>query len=357
VRKKLGLILGLVALAVSSVACAPHATQDSLKPQGPYADKIYHLFVPVFWMGVVVFVLVEGGILWFGIKYRHREGRDRMPPQIHGNTRLEIGWTILPAVVLAVIAVPTVATIWDLARKPPPNAINVTVTGQQWWWKFTYTDPDMKTAGGSQLITSDELVIPTGRTVYLSVTSGFGNIGDFEVIHSFWVPELAGKQDAVPGRTNHILLQADHPGTYLGQCAEFCGLSHANMRFHVTALSPTDYAAWVQNQLADSVTPQSGSEAAAGMNLFLNPLPNGQGTCIACHSISGTSAAGIAGPNLTHFASRDCFSGCLFENADAAQIAAWLRDPPAVKPGSKMPNYHLSETEIQQLVAYLMSLK
>jgi cytochrome c oxidase subunit II len=352
VRKKLGLVLGLVALAVVLAACGlSHPTQNSLKPEGPYADKIYDLFVPVFWMGAAVFVLVEGGILWFGIKYRHREGRDRMPPQIHGNTRLEIGWTIVPAILLAVIAVPTVATIWDLARKPPPNAINVTVTGQQWWWKFTYTDPEMKTAGGAQLITADDLVIPTGRTVYLSVTSGFGNIGDAEVIHSFWVPELAGKQDAVPGRTNHILMQADHPGTYLGQCAEFCGLSHANMRVHVTALSPTDYAAWVQNQLADSVTPAPGSQAEAGMNALLG------GQCVNCHSISGTAAAGVAGPNLTHFASRDCFAGCLFQNSDPAQIAAWLRDPPALKPGSKMPDYHLSETEIQQLVAYLMSLK
>jgi cytochrome c oxidase subunit 2 len=351
VRKKALVVLGLLALAIAFSACAPHASQDSLKPAGPYAREVKNLFVPVFWVAVGVFVIVEGLIVFFLFKYRHRKGQDRMPPQIHGNTRLEIGWTILPAVVLAVVMVPTVATIWDLARRPPSDALNVTVIGQQWWWKFEYTDADMQTAAETPgpITTANELVIPTGRVVYLTVTSGVGGVGDAEVIHSFWVPELAGKQDAIPNHENHILLQADAPGIYEGQCAEFCGFSHAIMKFHVRAMTPEDFAAWSAGQKQDAIKPTGGA-AASGFDTFMQ-------TCITCHTIQGTPAQGIAAPNLTHFASRECMVGCLLDNQDSADIARWLRDPPAVKPGSFMPNYHLSEDQIQDLVAYLQTLK
>jgi cytochrome c oxidase subunit 2 len=351
VRKKVLVVLGLLALAIAFAACAPNASQDSLKPAGPYAREVKDLFVPVFWVAVAVFVIVEGLIVYFLFKYRHREGRDRMPPQIHGNTRLEIGWTILPAVVLAVVMVPTVATIWDLARKPPSGALNVTVVGQQWWWKFEYTDADMQTAAEvpGPITTSSELVIPTGRVVYLTITAGVGGIGDAEVNHSFWVPELAGGQDAIPNHENHILLQADHPGIYEGQCKEFCGLSHGLMKFHVRAVTPDEFQTWVAGQKEDAIRPTSGL-AASGFDAFMN------GQCIQCHTIQGTPAQGIAGPDLTHFASRLCFAGCLLGNDNPDDIARWLRDPGAVKPGSFMPNYHLPEDEIQDLVQYLQTL-
>jgi cytochrome c oxidase subunit II len=367
VRKKVLWAFGLVALALLLAACAPHATQDSLKAQGPYAREIKSLFVPVFWIAAAVFVLVEGGIVFISIKWRHRKGRDRMPPQTHGNTRLEIGWTIAPALVLAIVMVPTIATIWSLAKTPPATALHVTVGGHQWWWSFEYTDADMKTGYGSNepITTGDVMVIPAGRTVYLSLTSGGGALNggvagtnpDFEVIHSFWIPELAGKQDVVPGRTNHILLQADHPGTYYGQCAEFCGLQHGKMKFRVVALDSTDWASWVANEKLPGATPTD-SLAAQGMDTFMNPLSGG-GTCIACHAIGGTDAGGTAGPNLTHFAASDhqCFAGCDWDTTDVVALKAWLRDPNAVKLGSKMPNYHLTEAEISALVAYLESLK
>jgi cytochrome c oxidase subunit 2 len=352
VRKKVLVVLGLLALAIAFAACAPNASQDSLKPAGPYAREVKDLFVPVFWVAVAVFVIVEGLIVYFLFKYRHREGRDRMPPQIHGNTRLEIGWTILPAVVLAVVMVPTVATIWDLARKPPSGALNVTVVGQQWWWKFEYTDADMQTAAEvpGPITTSSELVIPTGRVVYLTITAGVGGIGDAEVNHSFWVPELAGGQDAIPNHENHILLQADHPGIYEGQCKEFCGLSHGLMKFHVRAVTPDEFQTWAAGQKEDAIRPTSGL-AASGFDAFMN------GQCIQCHAIQGSPAQGIAGPDLTHFASRLCFAGCLLGNDNPDDIARWLRDPPAVKPGSFMPNYHLPEDEIQDLIQYLQTLK
>ena len=351
-RRKVLLVLGLMALAVAFAACAPNASQDSLKPAGPYAREVKNLFVPVFWVAVAVFVLVEGLIVFFLVKYRHRKGQDRMPPQVHGNTRLEIGWTILPAVVLAVVMVPTVATIWDLARKPPGDALNVKVIGQQWWWKFEYSDADMQTAAETPgpITTANELVIPTDRVVYLTVTSGVGGIGDAEVIHSFWVPELAGGQDAIPNQENHILLQADEPGTYEGQCKEFCGLSHAIMKFHVRAMTPEDFDVWSAEQRQDAIEP-GGELATSGFDAFVN------GQCIACHAVQGTPAQGISGPNLTHFASRTCFAGCLLDNGDPEDIARWLRDPPAVKPGSFMPDYGLSEDDIDGLVAYLQTLE
>lgn len=341
-------------------ACAPNATQDTLQPKGPYAQEVKDLFVPVFWVAVLVFVVVEGGIVWITIRYRHRKGRDRIPSQIHGNTRLEIGWTIAPALILAGVMVPTVAMIWDLAAKPPDDALNVTVRGLQWWWDFEYADEDMRTNYGdrAQIRTADVMVIPEDRVVYLSLEGAGEQIVGSDVIHSFWIPELAGKQDVVPGRTNHILMQADEPGTYEGQCAEFCGLQHGRMLVRVRALSAEDWEAWVVNQKRAGVGSRD-PLARQGMDLFLGQLSGGRGSCIECHAVGGTDAAGLAGPDLTHFAdpTHECFAGCNWETTDRKALEAWLRNPDAVKMGSKMPNYLLTEEEIDALVAYLYSLK
>jgi cytochrome c oxidase subunit 2 len=367
VRKTLFWAAALLGLALLLSACAPNATQDSLQPKGPYAEEVKDLFVPVFWVAVGVFLVVEGGIVWISIRYRHRKGRDRIPAQTHGNTRLEIGWTIAPAIVLAGVMIPTIAGIWDLARKPPADALNVTVKGQQWWWDFEYTDDDMRTSygDGKAIRTADVLVIPEDRVVYLSLEGGGGLIvkddpaaSDYMVIHSFWVPELAGKQDVMPGRTNHILLQADQPGVYTGQCAEFCGLQHGRMKFRVVALTEQDWEAWVENQKRAAATP-SDPLAKQGMDLFLGQLSGGRGSCIECHTVGGTDAASPAAPELTHFAdpTHECFAGCNWETDDREALEAWLRNPNAVKLGAKMPNYHLTDEEIDALVAYLSGLK
>lgn len=368
-RKKTRLLLGAGALLLVAAACAPNATQSSLDPQGPYARKSYDLFVPVFWVAVTIFVLVEGALLLIAIRYRHRKGRDKIPPQIHGNTRLEIAWTILPALILAGVAVPTVTTIFDLARKPAGEVMNVHVLGHQWWWEFDYPD--------QQIITANEMHIPTGIPIYVTLCSvgsgyqqGIGAPSDCQpgppdgqppaavgnaVIHSFWVPELAGTQDVVPGRANTLLLQADHPGTYTGQCKEFCGLSHAYMKFTVVSQTPDDFAAWVRGQQADAAAPTTGSLAATGMNEFVN------GACIACHAIQGVEDPNgnplvqNGGPNLTHFASRSCFAGCMMPTNEE-NLKKWLDDPPAVKAGSWMPDYGLTPQQIDALAAYLLTL-
>lgn len=347
-RRRTLQVLGLIALSITLAACAADAPQDSLNPAGPYAEKIDALFKPVFWVAAGVFVLVEGGIVYLLWKYRHRRGREGVPPQIHGNTRLEIAWTILPAVILAGVAVPTVATIFDLASVPEGNVLNVTVRGHQWWWEFRYTDPDMQVGDGVPLTTASVLTIPTDRPVYVTLEAVDGKIGDAAVIHSFWVPRLAGKQDAIPGRENHMTLQADEPGEYPGQCAELCGLSHGYMRFKVVALEPAEFDAWAAGQKQDHVEPTTGLPAS-GFEVFSQ-------TCIACHTVRGAAPGGVAAPDLTHFASRDCFAGCVFDTTPE-QVAAWLRDPPAEKPGSFMPDYNLSEEQIDALVAYLETLQ
>ena len=360
-RKLSRLVPGGIALALVAAACAPNASQDSLRPAGPYAEKIDNLFKPVFWIATLVFFVVEGLLLYLVVRYRHRNGRQGIPPQVHGNQRLEIAWTILPALILVGVAVPTVSTIYDLAAQPTGRVLNVSVIGHQWWWEFDYPDLSVNTA--------NELHIPVGQPVYLSLcAAGAGyeeqpaphgcleeatNVGD-SVIHSFWVPQLGGKQDVVPGRTNNLLIQADRPGIYTGQCAEFCGLSHADMRLKVIAQPRDEFDEWVRVQQADAPTPAGGSLAATGLEVF-----NGQ--CIACHAVQGNpQAVNVGGPNLTHLMSRDCFAGCIFDMT-RANLARWLKDPSAVKGGvpggASMPDYNLTDEQIRALVAYLMTLR
>lgn len=371
-RRKTFLVLGLSALAVVLAACAPNATQDSLKPAGPFADKAFDLFVPVFWVATAIFVIVEGLLVYFAIRYRHRKGREGIPRQVHGNTRLEIAWTILPAIVLAGVAVPTVTTIFDLAREPEGRVLNVDVLGHQWWWEFDYPEEG--------IVTANELHIPTGRPVYLRLcAAGFGYEGQAapsecqpggpegalpavvgaSVVHSFWVPELAGTQDVVPGRVNFLALQADEPGTFTGQCKEFCGLSHAYMKFTVVAHPPAEFERWVREQQQPAAMPESGSGAAAGAEIF--------GTrCTACHTIDGLQGPtgepipvqqqSNGAPNLTHFASRECFRGCTMP-ITRENLERWLRDPQAVEAGSFMVlSPPLTRDEIQALIEFLTTL-
>jgi cytochrome c oxidase subunit 2 len=327
----------LPAIGLLLAACAKNAPQDSLSPEGPVAQRIDRLFTPVFWIAAAIFFLVEGLLVFAVVHYRAR-GDHEMPKQVHGNKRLEIGWTLAPALLLAGVAVPTLLTLVELDRKPV-GALEITVTAKQWWWQYQYKD--------SGVVTANELHIPTGRPVLLSLVSE-------DVIHSFWVPKLAGKQDVVPGRTNHLTLSATKPGTYLGQCAEFCALSHANMRLRVIAQAPADFERWVAEQKAPALSPAD-PLAVRGMSEFFG------GQCIQCHTISGLTvdgktAAATFGPNLTHFASRTTFGGATFDRTDQ-DLHEWLLDPQAAKPGNKMVIRRLTEDQIRALIAFLQSLR
>jgi cytochrome c oxidase subunit 2 len=322
-----------VTLMVTLAACAENAPQDFLEPEGPVARRIDRLQEPVFIVAGLVFVLVQGLVLFAMFKFRDRPGRAE-PRQVHGNTRLEVGWTLLPALILFVIAIPTIKTIFDLSRTDE-DALQVKVIGHQFWWEYQYED--------SGIVTANELVMPAGRPVELTLES-------VDVIHSYWVPKLAGKTDVIPGRVNRMSFEADDPGRYPGQCSEFCGISHANMRNVAVALSPADFDRWVADHRRPAATPPDGSLAAEGLTLF-----TGRG-CGGCHRIEGVSEGGI-GPNLTHFASRETFAGSIFENTPD-DLRTWLRDPQAAKPGNLMqiPGAPLTSDEITKLIAYLETL-
>ncbi len=321
--------------------------QNALDPAGPAARSIDNLWWLVFWIATVIFVVVEAALIFVVFRFRRRGGTDEPVKQVHGSTRLEIVWTIIPAVILAAIAVPTIATLFDLRAEPAPseNALQVEVTGHQWWWEFYYPEYDVTTA--------NELHIPAGRPVYLTMTSA-------DVIHSFWVPQLNGKRDLVPGRTTNLTLEADEPGVFFGQCAEFCGLAHADMRHRVFAETEADFEAWASAQAEPATLPAEGP-AAAGWETF-------QISCASCHTVDGTSAEGDFAPNLTHFASRTTFGGATFANTEA-HLREWLRDPIDLKPMRPdyndleagrvlgMPNLGLTEVEIDGLIAFLDTLE
>jgi len=321
-------------LFVLLAACAKKAPQSTLEPKGDVARRIANLINPVFVVAAVVFVLVQGLIIFAVIKFRAKPDSPE-PAQIHGNTRLEVGWTLLPALILLAVAVPTIKTIFDLAKKPA-NPVNVTVVARQFWWEFRYTDLGV--------VTANELRMPAGRPVQLTLNS-------IDVIHSFWIPPLGGKTDVVPGRSNTMHLTADKPGEYLGQCTEFCGASHANMRAKAIAMPPAEFDAWVAGQKAAAATPAEGTLAAEGLATF-----QGRG-CAGCHTVQGVSN-GVIGPNLTHFASRTSFAGSIFDRTDP-NLRKWLSDPRGVKPGNAMviPGGPLKPDEITKLIAYLNSLQ
>ena len=337
-RLRFGFLVG--AFAVLAVACGdPDAPQDVLAPEGPVAKQLDDLWNPVFAIAAVIFVLVQGLVLVSAFRFRARRD-DESPPQIHGNARLELTWTLIPAAILLVVGFFTLVTLADINRRPTgANVLDVKVTGKQWWWEYEY--PKLG------VITANELHIPIDTKVDVALTSS-------DVIHSFWPPKLAGKLDAIPNRINHLTIEATEAGKmYMGQCAEFCGISHANMRLRVYTHTKADFDRWVADQAKAATIPTAGREAS-GAALFRTR------GCAGCHTVEGY-AEGRVGPSLTHFASRETFAGALFDRNDA-NLRRWLRDPPAEKPmmpnnGLGMPNLNLSEDEITDLIAFLNTLE
>lgn len=351
-RIRLGVTLAAVALAVVALggcgdSTGPDNGQNALRPEGPYSEKILNLFVPFFWIAVVIGIGVVVGTIFVAMRFRMKPGEDPMPKQTHGNTVLEVGWTLIPALILAVMAVPTVAVIFDLAEQPKgKDVVEITVSGRQWWWQFTYDNG---------IVTANEIHIPAGVPVALTlegppacVDAGFepsgtgagGSCYDNGVNHSFWVPALNGKKDIIPGRQSFLKLQADKPGTYLGQCAEYCGMSHANMRMRVIADSPEDYQAWVDRQLKPW-SPQA-TQAFAPINKKWG--------CLGCHSADPEKPGSIA-PNITHLADR-CKFGAELYTLDEDNLTEWVHNAPGMKPfgpfAAAMPSFEEQGMTVQE---------
>jgi cytochrome c oxidase subunit 2 len=341
---RIGAIIGTtLLLGACSLIEIEDAPLTTFEPKGPFAERIDNLFWPVFWIAVVVFVLVQGAILVAVFLFRDREGA-KEARQLHGSPKLEVLWTVIPALILAGIAVPTTAAVFDLTECGS-DAIEIRVIGHQWWFEYYYPEADVYTA--------NVMVIPEDQEVCAHMTSD-------DVVHNFWIPALNGKRYLVPGQTTLLRLQADETGEFWGHCAEFCGLSHSLMRARVQSVSSADYEVWLEAQQSPATLPEEGSAEWEGYQVYLNK------GCTQCHTVRfDDDAASIVlpveafnGPELTHFASRNVFAGATLpeEGQDrAGALKQWLADPPSTKPGSFMPNLALTEQEIDDLIVWLES--
>jgi cytochrome c oxidase subunit 2 len=370
----------LAVASLSAAACADDKPLNTFEPAGPKADDIDNLMAYIWPIMGVVFVLVIGGAIWLAIANRVKDedfDPDDLPAQTHGNTRLEIMWTILPGVLLAVIALPVVQGIWRLEETNADGELDVMVIGQQWWWEYRYDvdgDGFFVDANGDgvvdakdeelpldlsldpdDVVTANELVIPADEQVDLVLTSR-------DVIHSFWIPRLNGKRDTVPGRFHTWSLEAYEPGKFTGWCTEFCGLSHARMRMSTIALPRDEFDAWLANQAAPAAVPTD-EEALAGREIF-------QSQCMSCHLIDDGeleypedfTAALVSGaaPNLTHFATRTVFAGGIYnqylgpgtEAADDALDVTDYLDLPALAAQAESPDdYRWNAAELKRWVS------
>ena len=301
--------------------------QSALDPRGPVAENQAQIFYITLWVTLFLFVTVGGALAWATWKFRLRKGDDPdfVPPQSHGHPLIEVGLVVGSAALLVLIAIPTFSGI-ILKKKVPAayaaDAITVNVTGYQWWWGFEYPEHGFHTA--------NELVFPAGRAVKLNLRAN-------DVIHSFWLPKLAGKTDLIPGQVNTMWIKADEPGYFWGQCAEYCGDSHAYMLFRARAVSEEEYAAWLERQQQSTVeggadyTPVAFAEEERGTilkgaKLFMD-------NCARCHSVD--SKVQTMGPNLAHFGSRSSIAAGWLEN-EKDNLVHWLLHPDKVKPGNYM---------------------
>lgn len=324
-------ILGLVFVFLLA-ACQPGPV--FLNPASPISSHQANLYQTILILALVVFVLVEGALIWILVRDRKRDGDEALPPQLHGNNALEITWTAIPVLLTIILFIMTVRTTNAVAAPARLNSdLNLRIVGHRWWWEFDYTDLGIATA--------NELHIPVGTTVQVSLES-------VDVIHSFWVPQLSGKTDVVPGQHNTMWLTADQPGVYTGQCAEFCGTQHALMRFKVFVDTKQDFQAWVANQQTKVYAPQTEDEQA-GQKIVL-------GACIPCHSFDPAEFdTNKVGPNLTHLFSRTTFAGSAYE-LNEENLRRWLQDTQKMKSGNDM-SITVSQREMDALLAYLTKLK
>jgi cytochrome c oxidase subunit 2 len=300
-------------------------------PASPEAHAIARLFFVSLAICAAIFAVVAGLAAYNLIRFRAR-GTEGEPRQVHGNKRLEIVWTAVPALILVVLFSLTVRAM-QVADPPLSGRPDLVVVGHQWWWEVRYP--------ASGIVTANEIHIPVGRPWSVQLDSA-------DVLHEFWVPQLTRKMTTVPMAGNHVWIQADREGTYEGLCSEFCGTQHAWMRFQVIAESAADFAAWQRGQERPSA--RAAGAAALGRNIFTEM------TCVNCHAIAGTDARGTAGPDLTHLASRRYIGARIALNTPE-NLRRWLQDPQQVKPGAKMPNFKLTAGQIDALVAYFETLR
>ena len=320
-------------VVLATAGCVENYPQTTLAPKGDFARLVDDVFMATVRWAILVFVVVEGALVYAIIKFRGKPD-DPEPKQVHGSTVLEIVWTAVPAIILVLVGIPTIQTIFETAETPA-DALVIEVIGHQWWWEFRYPTYGITTA--------NEMHVPVDRTVDLRMVSN-------DVIHSFWVPQFAGKRDVFPNRETRIWFKAEVAGEFPGQCAEFCGIQHGRMGFRVLADEAADFDAWVAGMSAatEPVGVEGDSVALAGQQLFLTKA------CIGCHSFNAAAPPpGQIGPNLANIGARTAIAAGMLDNTDA-NLARWIKDPQGFKEGSLMviPG-EITEVEAAALVAYM----
>jgi cytochrome c oxidase subunit II len=329
-------VQGGAGLRASALVADP--VPNMFVPVSPPADMIRELSWLVFGISAGIFLVVTGVLVYCILRYRERPGDDREPPQVYGSNQIELAWTLVPTLIVLVLFLATARTINDLElRSPPAGSLDVTLVGHQWWWEIRYPELGIVTANELHVPVS---ISPTTRPTFLRLESA-------DVIHSFWVPQLAGKTDVIPNRANTMWFEPRQTGTYLGQCAEYCGTQHAHMLLRVIVHSPEDFDAWVASQKAPQVVDPAVGE---GRRVFEATA------CVSCHTLGGTDANGTFGPDLTHLMSRETIGAGAATNTPD-NLRRWVTDPSGIKPGALMPAMKLSDQKIDELTAYLVSLK
>jgi len=316
-----------------------HSVANMFKPQATPAHSIFNVSMLMLAICAAIFIVV-GGLLAFTIlRFRRRKADDpREPAQIYGSNRIEIAWTVIPILIVLVLSMATARSVVEVQNKRmPADALQVTAVGHQWWWEFRYP-----TLG---IVTANELHVPLSTAARPATTAL--KLESVDVAHSFWVPQLAGKTDLIPGVTNTMWFDPREQGTFLGNCAEYCGTQHANMLIRVIVELPAEFERWAAGQKLDAA---ADPELAASRAKFLSL------NCINCHRVSGTEAKGTFGPDLSHLMSRTTLGSGMIPNTQE-NLRAWIKDPQAIKRGNLMPNLQLNSRELDEVVKYLSSLK
>jgi cytochrome c oxidase subunit 2 len=307
-----------------------------LDPKGTEARHIAGVWWLMFGIASGVYLIVAGLIV-FAIRKGRAAAAETAPEEARSprfdDRMITWGGVVIPVLILLVLAVVTVRTT-NALRRPEPNALKIDVVGKRWWWAVTYPSIHFATA--------NEIHIPADRPIEIHLTSD-------NVIHSFWVPQLAGKVDTIPGQDNVLRFSAQTPGIYEGECAEFCGIQHAHMGFVVIVQSAGDFGRWLAEHTRAPLEPAS--ETADEGEVAFNAQP-----CAGCHTVAGTQAQGVLGPDLTDFGERPTLGAGAAVNT-AANLARWIADAPSMKPGVLMPKITMSSADVRAIVAYLESLK
>ncbi len=329
----------LAFLQVQTVNLPERKITNMFKPLASPGESEKQTALLTFAITGAIFVVVASLIAYTIIRFRSKPGDDlhQEPPQVYGSNQIEVAWTVIPILIVFVLIGVMARVVAGVENaSPPKTTTHVTVVGHQWWWEVQYPDYGIKTA--------NEIHVPFspdgGQATYFTLQS-------MDVAHSFWIPQLSGKTDAIPNRDNYLWMNPKAPGIYWGNCAEYCGNQHANMQLRLVAESPESFKKWTLNQQKKAY---EASEAAQGKAVFLSL------SCVNCHMVQGTTAAGKFGPDLTHLMSRRELGSGVIEN-NRKNLKDWINDPQSIKPGCLMPSMKLTDRELDQVVAYLETLQ